>query len=354
MSEPAAPAGKSLATDIKRMAPVWAVVFLAAAGSLLAIRYQGTSYLQKGLYESSDSCQVAEIHYEAGMKLWSQLNRQAAENQLERMGGSSLGYLADSQIVSDAQERFWKALELCPTIHGANDALADLAWWSGDEALAHYRLGLAHAERNELDQAQVELRTALEIADDKSRPAVALAEISALLSDWDAVKDAMAAAGDAVRKTPSGLLAIAQMAFNDGDSEAGVEALKSALDLDPGNPEAIRLVISHFESIEQPEAGADLAASYLAKAKAPTATSYHLVGLDYMYVQQWDKALAALDKALEIAPGAVVLHYDRAVILFNLGRYDAARAAAETAMNQDYRQYQALVSQNRLDPTKGP
>lgn len=351
---------RGLAADVRRMAPVWALVMLAATGTLFALRLRGAAYIRQDVFDSRDNCRMAEILYHAGMHSWRQLSRRVGEDQASRRaagsppGESSLARLKGDPELAKAGEQFERAAELCPGILGPHLALADLAWWEGNEARTHYHLGMEQAALGDLGLALAELQTAREMAPADSTITLAACETAIEANRWDIVDQAVAEAPAQVLETPAGWRVKGAAALHSGQDQEGIALLKKSLEAEPGTPAALRLVMNYYRGQGRHEEAADFAVENLAKSAIPTASNYHSAAMLYLDAAKYEKALGALDHALRLSPNAITLHYHRAVCLYRLGDYPGARKAAEMAMARDFKGYMALVAENQFNPAEKP
>jgi len=126
------------------------------------------------------------------------------------------------------------------------------------------------------------------------------------------------------------LVALAVQRHTSGDCEGALEPYRRALAQSPERVDiACNLSLALLDLGQPAEAEAVLQPFAVGLARPATgrllATALHLQGRS-------EEALAELDGCIEEAPNVPALHHDRAVILIDLQRPDAAVAAAETAL----------------------
>lgn len=346
---------RPLMSQLRQMFPVWAIVFVAATGSLFALRWRGTEYLERGFHAQKDGCTIGDIRTLAGTKIHDKLNAELGPRQAANNAASSLGAFKDDPRLATAREHFEAAMKLCPLSPAPHIMMADIAWWSGSEALTQYHMGMNSRLLGQHDQALVSFEIASGLAPEDETIAVALGEEAASLGMWDKVADVLlrteASAKHPGRQRVAGLYAIAR-----GDLTTGLGELRASLESEPGNDVALRALLQHLDSpgVDRVETATFLLAN-LRKGPAPAAVHYHRVALALMTSQQWEKGLEALELALDLVPNSIELLYDKARCLHALGRFDEARATAEDAISRDYRTYQNLVNANdNLDPRQAP
>lgn len=344
---------KTLLGDLRRMAPVWAIVAGAAILALVAIRQSGAAYLRSGVVELADKCRVAEIHFEKGRRQWRALLERVGEDPRRVRTESSMGELKGDATVAEVRRAMHEALDLCPRLRGPHRLLADLAWWEGDTAATHYHLGAEHRLAGEWSMALAEFQTSLDMDAKNADAALAAAEMGARLEQWDAVERTLAALPAAAQNKPAALRARAALAERRGAFDEAIADLFAAAELEPGNIETVRALFRlHYDRVDR-VAAADRLYKSLQAARSPEAESYHQVALLYMRAQRWDSALAPIDMSIALAANNVDLQFDKAIILTNLGRIGEAQRVGETALSINPELFWKRVEDARFNPLAG-
>ncbi len=343
--------GKNLLTDIARMLPVWLIVFATLAGALFVIRQNGASYIAAGIYAQRDSCQIAEIRYEAGRRIWRQLMEELGSGEATARGNSSLGKLKGDARIARARTELQAALTACPRIRGPHDLLSGLAWMEGNAPAMHYHMGMEHVAGREWDEALAEFRTAAELAPEQHDYVLAHAEIAARQAQWDEVAQAMTLLETSPLLESAGAMRVrAKLAARDERTDESLAAWREALSADPGHAETVRALYQVYWAREDKADGATFIESALDRAQAPEAESYHLASLLFLDVRQYRDAVRAIDKAIAIAPNNIYLLFDKAIMLHRLGDPTSARNAGELAMTMDPVRFWEKVDNARFNP----
>lgn len=350
------PAGPStLGADILRMLPVWAVVFVTAIGALFGIRALGVGFISAGDIAQKDTCAVAEAMYLAGMRDYRGIARRVDSDGGRPVSDpGSLGVLEGDGEVRELAEAMGQALALCPRMAGAHRVLADLAWWAGDQALAHYHLGREAATDGRPLDARVHYLAAADMAPAEPRYVLTVAWLDAEDFRWDAAAERLESLGPDARESALGLRIRGLVALQQERFDEGRDLILESLAKEPGHPDSIRALVRFYARGDRVLDGAEIAFDSLLRAQAPDATSYHSVALLFMQEGEWERAHAALSRAVQMAPHAISLLFDKAVCEYRLGRYGDAYVTSERARAVSFQEYQRLVSESRLDPAQGP
>ncbi len=338
----------TLACDIKRMLPVWLIVFATAAGALIVIRYNGVRYLERGLYAQADTCAVADIYFESGMAVWRDLAAQVAKNPTRGELHGALGELEGTPKLDEARQKFLQAIEICPRQQGPNNALASIEYWDGNEALSHYYLAQEHLLIQEYDMARIELETAWDLDSENSDIVLALANVCTRQKRWDDVEQYLESSGADARDSAEGLLIRGTLAFERKQFEESLELLRQSLELEPGRREAIDHLINIYAYRRDAKEGADWMMENLKSAKAPYAGSYHRLEILYTDLKEFESALDAIERALALSPNNVRLLLEKAYCLYSLDRKKEAKQVTEMAINRDYNAYSQVLNERRF------
>lgn len=335
--------------DLRKMLPVWIVVTVAAVGSLAAVRLSGVNYLRRGAYSHADTCQVAEIHFQAGTMLWRAIAADAKPPEATQRLETSLGIRRGDERVAEARAKFHEALRLCPHLAGAHELLADLAWWDGDQALTHYHLGMEHLRAREINEARIELQAAWQLAPADTAIAQALLDVITRQERWDEVGEFLDSASPELRESPEALRAQAHLAGLEGNRELATMLLRQALDTRPGwHPAVADLVRYEGELGNYLDAGNWLMTN-IDKAVAPEAHDYHGVALLFEQGGHDEQALEAIDRALAIANHSILLMMEKALVLSRLGRYEEAKLMVEAALDTNAHEFLRILQEKRFE-----
>ena len=344
-------AGKSLLTDIVRMLPVWLIVFVTVAGALFVIRANGARYISAGIYSQRDTCQVAEIRYEAGRRLWREMIEEIGSREAADRGRSSLGQLKGDPRIVSARTELLAALEACPRIRGPHGILSDLAWFEGNTGAMHYHMGMEHVAAREWDEALAEFRSAAEIDPEKMEYVLAQAEMAARREQWNEAEQAIARLNGSPLMESAGALRVrAVLALRDEQPDESLAAWRDALEKEKGHADTVRALYQAYWPREDKVQGARFIEQQLDDAQAPEAESYHLASLLYMEKEEYASAVKAIDKAIAIAPNNIFLLFDKAIMLHRLGDDAGARDAGHRAMNMDPVRFWEKVDNARFNP----
>ncbi|MEQ8820453.1 MAG: tetratricopeptide repeat protein [Sumerlaeia bacterium] len=345
----------SILVEFKRMAPVWGIVLGAAVIALVSIRFTGAHFLREGIFESDETCRIAEIYQEAGKRHWNSMRQDVATN-LEGKAASgernpkSAGLMAGDERVAAARQELQKAIEYCPTLASAYVYLADIAWWAGDQAQSHFEQARAHEVYHELPMAMAEYQAALETEPSLEKARLALADVATRLNRWDEARATLDGATAEQQDSAPALRARAAIALHEGERQRAKDLYRESLAKEPTNRVALMAMLALSKEMEEGSEGAQYVYELLERERVGDASLFHAVALVFIQNQQWKPALSALDRAVGIAPNSVELHFDRAVALYRLGEKDKARVAAERAMDLNFEKYQQLVVGYDIDP----
>jgi tetratricopeptide (TPR) repeat protein len=319
--------------DLRRVAPVWVLVSVAALGALVAIRHTGPRFLEAGVVARADACTLAEMRFHAAERLWQEL----AADALGAAGGErlprTLGLLAADERVARARDLLEEAAALCPTLQGVHELLADLAWWSGDQARAHYHLGMEHRARGEREYAAVELRAARRLMpkDEDIRALTALLELELGRGNRWLARELLDEAPAGVLDSAVGKWAQARLAVLEGNPSAALELLRAALEREPGRADWIGELVPLLRERGDFESGGDWIMANIAAAPAVDARALHHAAYLYSDGGLYRKALVALERAIALQPNSVLLLVEKGLCHWRLNEMQAARAAMEAA-----------------------
>jgi tetratricopeptide (TPR) repeat protein len=349
-AESATPPHAPFAGELHRIAPVWGIVAGIAVASLLLIRFNGVRYLESGVLAQADACTVAEVRFQAGQGIWRQL---ADELAVSREGttrmDSTLGSLAGNERLEEATALLEESARLCPSLTGVHEYLADLAWWSGDGAMAHYHLAGEHRVRGELEFARIELAAAREQAPGSTSVLRAQLDLAVERKDWEAAETLLGTAPPELADSAVSWWARGNLALSQGHGTEALDLIKKALEMEPGRQEWIETAFDLFWQQERFVEGGDWIVGNVNNAQAREAGGYHRASGLYFQAGEWQKALDALESSLAIQPNNIMMLLERALLESRLGRLQAAKSTAEFAFNKNPGEYGRLLEESRFE-----
>ncbi len=176
--------------------------------------------------------------------------------------------------------------------------------------------------------------------------------------DEDSQSKAWGNRGAIFFRTANDLMAKGNLPDAMNDLNKGVEYISKALQLYPKYPDAHlnrgcthSVLGNNYLAVNQKEnadkehalAKADYEAYIALKKDNPSC--YNWLGLEYGYTAQWQKAIEAYNKALELNPSANngEYYYNRALAKRGMGDAQGARADAQTALSKGWKQAELLL-----------
>lgn len=354
-------APRALMADLRRMAPVWAIVLVGVAGTLFILRQTGRKYIERGLYEGGDACTVAGIRASAGSMLFAKLKldaeakrRAASSRDPASLREDALGLMKGDPRLPVARGHLEAAARLCPGYEAHYLDLSEMALWDGDRGMAHLLLGRYHLARGERAEARDEFTLAVEGLPGDPAPRIALAavliddgETSAAAARTEDIRDAMA-------KSAEGIAVLARLASIDRRDDEALRLVVDGLHLEPSNA----ALMDQLRTLAQGLGDAPRAAKIYGEiARLPgshRAGMHHLAGIYFTQAGLHAEAEAELREAAALAPNNVGVIFDHAVSLWRTGRYDAARDAYNRARAVDLEQAVLLRRDSPVDPLARP
>ena len=355
MSDETTPVRKALLSDVKRMLPIWVLVFGAAAGTLLVLRETGRRYIERGLYASGDTCTVAGIRAAAGEAAYVRL-KEEAEKKLGTgtANRSALGIFSGDPRVEEVYTNLFEAARLCPGYEHLYYDLSEVTLWQGNEGLAHYYLGKFHRSRGERDAARVEFTLASEKLPDDPLPHIALADVLLDEGDTAAAIAAMDHREADAQKSIDGIAVLARLAIVRGDRNAAQDLVLAGLKREPSSQQLTSILQGITDAMADPVEAAKIYAELAELPGSHSAGMHHLAGLYFARASAWKDAEPQFGRAAALAQNNVVVLFDHAVSLWHLKRYDAARDVYNRAVAVDVEQAVTLKSKSSVDPSTRP
>lgn len=339
------------------MAPVWAIVFGTVVFSMFTIRDSGRRLLERGYYAQADTCQVGELKYLAAMKIFRAVSadvaaREKPEGAAAILAASTLGARKGDPRLAELRTMFGEAIRVCPILRGAHEALAAVEWWDGNEALAHYRLGLEHRVAGETSLARTEFETAAAL--DPADGDILLACAEELAREFRPVEAAamLREAPESVRESAAAMRIFAREAGTRRAWDEAIAFARRGLELEPGHGLAVDDLLRFAANGDTLAENCRWVADNLRKSVAPEARSWHSLSQNLYHLGDDPAALEAIDGAIAIAPNSVNLYMDKALILYRLGRDQEAVRTIELAVEKDYRWYFKLLEDARFEPLR--
>lgn len=330
--------------DLRRMAPVWGIVFLTASGTLFALRTQGARFLERGLYESKDTCVVAGVRARAGERLLARLAEVAAKDPKAA---------ATAPEATTLREHFATAAALCPEYTYLHRDLAMLAAWGGDTAESHYQLGLYHRSQREPEAAKAEFALAAQAAPNRADAQFALAQ---LLAGDGATEEPLAilAKFPELATRPDGQFVLAQIRLSEGRPKDSVEPIRKALAGMPSNYTVFELFRRIHDLAGEQLSGAEFLAELARKPNSLGLPMHHLAAIYFDSKGDPQRAEAEYREAVRLASNNVNILVPFAGILHRNGRFDEARDIYNRAIEVDVEAATMQRQQLGFDPRVRP
>lgn len=338
--------------DLRRLAPVLAIVLGTAVTVAFGMRAISARFLENAILASPDGCEHAALYVESARLKLEDLRPRVAELRMEArdLTAASLGQLPETPGTRKAREDLERALELCTISKNAHYSLSLLEWYTGNEAKAWYHLARLQQLDQEPDKAYVTLEMALQ-ADPEFLPAiVAQARSLRLLGRsneaWALLEDRQ----EKLLDDAGGLEMLGVLQAQRGQREEALENLEKALRLNPTNVAAAREYTNLVRATGNPQAGANFLMELGLNAPRTVADVFHLSAILYNQAGLPEQEERALRKALEFSPNNLGIRFRLAVVLDQLNRSDAAGDQIKIAMEQNPREVMRLIEQHGSEP----
>lgn len=160
---------------------------------------------------------------------------------------------------------------------------------------------------------------------------------------------------EAVRRSPrdsANWSDLAEARRKSADLPGAIEALRTALRIEPGNVEAWNLLQTLGAQSGQPDLAAELAAE-LARQRPGEARSWWLHAEMLSGSERVEQRLELLNRALQLSPKMIVAHRLRANLLAESGRWDEACAACQPEALAGHPSAELLLTEAELWWTRG-
>ncbi len=338
--------------DLRRMAPVWAIVIVTAIVVAVTMREVGQAQLRQATALSRNACNYAEVLFNSAYQRMNSIRQMAGERRLEgeTLDEPALGILAGNDRLHWAIDRFQQAVRLCPTMREAHRSLAVLKWYDGDASGAYYHLASWQMSLDRLAEAQMHFELARE-ADPENREAL-MGLVECLLRQ-DRVQEARAqVAGheEELRMTPQGTLLLGDLLWRERNIEQAEEYLREGLREYPVDRKAISSLFSIAQATGELRSTADFLLS-LGEGRQRVATeAYDLAGALYMELGDYRAAEVAYRRALELFPNNVDILFSASVAQYKQGKYSEARDTVRLAIEHDIGRVMRRIEQSGVDP----
>ena len=222
--------------------------------------------------------------------------------------------------------------------------------------LGHWALGVELFLRDEIDEAEMELHTAMELDPESATPCFTLAQLQADRGDFDQAGELLAKgrqlAGDDPARLAEGWHAEAYINLARKDLAGAERAVREALAFEEENPRIAALAYSNLGHVQARKGRYDQAIGSLEKALElnPYLSRVHkLLGQLYLLRKRYSDALSALQAASRdprvVSP---ILHYSLGAALAKLGDSEQSRSHYQEALDTGLRGYHALAARRAL------
>src|SRR5690606_9507439 len=108
-------------------------------------------------------------------------------------------------------------------------------------------------------------------------------------------------------------------------------------------------LVTIFHTTSDYSAGPDWLRENLAVAIAPEAADYHAIGLLYSQGGNYERALESFEAGLSIQQNSIVLLVEKALALYNLGRHQEAKVAADAALDKNPQEFLRIIAEKRFE-----
>jgi serine/threonine-protein kinase len=340
--------------DVAQNREVWKEEFAGVTGDLLTIEDQIYARLVEALALKPSNAELARATahptqnieaYDSYLKGRNALRGQQDlknvrsaigffEEALKKDSGFALAYagVADASLIMyrETKDGFWSAKAL-----GAAQQARTL---SEDQPEIHLALGSVYRASGRTAEAIVELKRALELAPNSDEAYRRLASVY-LASARSA--EAIQAYQKAVELNPYYWFnhnVLGNAYYQLADYGKAAESYRKVIQLDPNNPYAYNnLGAVLVQSGKFREAVEPLQKSLQFNAGAQ---AYSNLGITYFYLKEYDKAISAYEKAVQLVPTSDMFVGNLAEVYYLVGQKDRAQATFEQAISLAYKDLQ--------------
>ncbi|HMX61444.1 MAG TPA: hypothetical protein PKD58_00085 [Candidatus Sumerlaeota bacterium] len=341
-----------LSQDLRRMAPVWAVVATTALVVAFSMKSIGKSQLQRAALGNRSSCEYAEVYLSSAREEMEKLREVAAKMRFEsrQLDASSLGMLKENAALTKARADLQRASALCPTNSEADWLLSVANWYLGDECASLYHLGTAQRRVGRPAEALMQYEQALlKCPDDR----LSLLGKAVCLRELQRDQEAIALVNsqrDALASTSEGKIVVGRVLAQTTDTLTAKRYLEEGLRDNPADIAAVFDYERVSRAANQVHEGADFLLS-LGRGSVPTIGQvYHIASAMYRETKDLPAEERALREALRLFPNSAVLCYDLSVNLYNQGKKAEAREFAKRSIDYDVNFFMQRIKETGVDP----
>ena len=201
-----------------------------------------------------------------------------------------------------------------------------------------FRLGLHHARRGDLEQAEAAFQTALEQAGAWPALHVALGDLYSGQEKWDRARNTYANASELDSTSTAALSGLARALVALGDSTGAIDTYRRALHQHPSwwpyrhKLESLYREQNELEKAAQEQRHVEAALNAPRPEKRHWWAEHTARGSHYGVLRQWQRAEQELQRAIRFRPQEALSHYYLGLVYQKSGRPALARAAYQRAL----------------------
>ncbi len=355
----------SLVDDLKKLIPVWLIVFGSATGLILTLEWSGKRYLEESLFGSRENCAVAGIYESRAIANLRRLEVKVLESRIALTGErGQFGFLTEdarnvlntlegNQQAQKIIEDLERAIELCPQRRQGFLELGFAYLYVGKLPEAMYSYGQFLISKGEIDTAIVAFQRGLE--EDAGNPRLLEGLLSALyrnrqyqraLQLYDSNQETIAA-------TNPGKVAAGRLLNWAGRHSEAETYLAQALTSNIHLEEGIRAYEDAMLAQNKRRQLADNLVTWN-EDRNRNAFSLHLAAIHYRHLEDFIAEESAIQKALTVFPNSAAIHFDHAVSLWRLERYAEARNSLNRALSLNFQFVMDQIDSSGIDPRVPP
>ncbi|MCC6548047.1 tetratricopeptide repeat protein [Candidatus Sumerlaeota bacterium] len=342
----------SLGHDLRRMAPVWAVVSVTALIVAFSMKSIGKSQLERAAYGNRSACEYAEVYLTVARQEMDKQREVAAKLRFEsrELDKPSLGLLKGNKSLMKARADLQHAAALCPLNSEADKLLAVADWYLGDECSAIYHLGTAERRAGRHAEALIQYELVLEKCPGDQPSLVGKAVSLRELNRMDEAIALVNSHRDQIAASTEGKLAVGRALSMTTDTLAARRYLEEGLVENPSETAAVLDYSRVMKDADLEHEGADFLMG-LGRGSIPTIPQvYHTASILYKESGDFTSEERALRDALRLFPNSAELCYDLGVNLYNQGKRAEAREFAKRSLDYDVNFFMQRVKETGVDP----
>ncbi|CAN5197141.1 hypothetical protein BH09SUM1_BH09SUM1_07530 [soil metagenome] len=346
----------SLATDLRRMAPVLGIVLVTAATITLSMKFIAHHHLQTALAANQNACNFAEVFKSSADRRIPKIRalaKETATGERKEIKDSALGILKGNEDVKLATADLMRARELCPSNRQIDYMLAVLNWYEGNAAAAYVYLGDNLKKENDALGATAEYRLAL--AQDPNYAPALLSMAGVLsLTNPAAALDMMNGKEDELAKTADGKLILGGIHAQVGDVDKALKYLQDGLREKPSDNFAIVAISQLYQQQKRQKEGAEFLESLGDGKKSTVFVAYQEAAALYREITMYPEEEHALRKALGLYSNSPEINFELAVSLWQQKKYAEARDFARQASEYNLKRVSEMIQATGIDPSQKP